>query len=469
LSISRRNLLIGAGVGVGAVAIGGAATVTLLRPHEVYWKDGAATPKFPHIPAKPGDSVVIVGGGLVAIANALHALKRGLKVTIVAPNSQRGPASFGNAGVIAIGDTAPLGTPMTLAGGPSMLLDPEHPLSIRPAYAAQIAPWLSRFALACSEDYVRASTKALSWILSQATDAHFELAADAGASDRLNPLGYLKVFKGEAAFNHFTNDELKYTREVNTPIEFLNDAQLREMEPGLSKEYTHAVMHPKSGSVHLPGEYLRQLEAYAISLGAVRIEEDVKTFKRNGQIVEAAVTATQEIKGDHFIVAAGAWSKPLAAELGADIPLDTERGYHVMTQAREDDLRLRRSIYYSDLVAYSTPMGDQVRVTTGLEFGGLTAAPDYSLINRKAIHAATSHAGIGEKIEGSEWMGFRPSVPDHRPVIGHSPEFANAHFAFGHGHLGLTMSAITGKLLVESMFAQTPRPELAAFSPERFS
>lgn len=468
MKTTRRNFLVGAGVGVGAAAVGGSVAVATMKPREVVWT-ADSPPKFPHTPAKAGDSVVIVGGGLVAIANAIQAQKQGLKVTIIAPNDPRRPASFGNAGVIAIGDTAPLGTPMTLAGGPGMLMDSDHPLSIRPAYALQIAPWLTRFALACSEDYVRASTKALSWILSQATQAHFDLAAEAGAADRLNPLGYLKVFKGEAAFKHFTEDELKYTREVNTPIELLNDAQLRELEPGLSKEYTHAVMHPQSGSVILPGEYLRRLEEYAVSLGAVRINDEVRGFKRNGQKVEAALTSQGEVKADHFIVATGAWSKPLAAELGADVPLDTERGYHVMTQAREDDLRLRRSIYYSDLVTYSTPMGDQVRVTTGLEFGGLNAAPDYTLIHKKAQKVAQAHAGVGAMAPGSEWLGFRPSVPDHRPIIGHSPTFANAHFAFGHGHLGMTMSAITGKLLVESMFATTPRPELAAFSPERFS
>lgn len=469
MKISRRGFLIGAGVGVGTAAVGGTATVVNLSPHEVYWANGAATPKFPHIPAKPGDSVVIIGGGLVAIANSINALKRGLKVTIIAPDNPRRPASFGNAGVIAIGDTAPLGTPMTLEAAPSALTDSEHPLSIRPSYALQAAPYLTRFALACSEDYVRASTKALAWILGQATDAHFELAGEAGALDRLNPEGYIKVFKGEEAFNHFTQDELKYTREVGTPTEFLNDAQLRELEPGLSKEYTHAVLHPKSGNVRLPGEYLRHLEDYAVRMGATRIVGEVKGFKRNGQKVEAVITTSGEVTADHFVLSAGAWSKPLAAELGADIPLEPESGYHVMTKAREDDLQLRRSIYYSDLVTYSTPMDDQVRVTTGLVYGGLNLEPDYSLIHRKAAKVAQSHAGVGDITEGSEWMGSRPSVPDHRPVIGHSPIFANAHFAFGHGHLGMTMSAITGKLLVESMFADVPRPELAAFSPERFS
>lgn len=469
MKITRRGFLIGAGVGVGTAAIGGTAAVKLLSPHEVYWANGAAAPKFPHIPAKPGDSLVVVGGGLVAIANSINALKRGLKVTIIAPNEPRRRASFGNAGVIAIGDTAPLGTPMNLEAAPSMLLDSEHPLSIRPSYAVQATPYLTRFALASTDDYVRASTKALAWILGQATDAHFELAKESGTLDRLNPEGYFKVFKGEAAFNHFTQDELKYTREVGTPIEFLNDAQLRELEPGLSKEYTHGVMHPKSGNVRLPGEYLRRLEEYAMSLGATRIVAEVKGFKKNGQKVEAVITTSGEVQADHFVVSAGAWSKPLAAELGADIPLEPESGYHVMTKAREDDQRLRRSIYYSDLVTYSSPMDDQVRITTGLVYGGLNLEPDYSLIHLKAQKAAAAHAGVGEVSEGSEWMGSRPSVPDHRPVIGHSPAFANAHFAFGHGHLGLTMSAITGKLLVESMFDQTPRPELAAFSPERFS
>jgi D-amino-acid dehydrogenase len=69
---------------------------------------------------------------------------------------------------------------------------------------------------------------------------------------------------------------------------------------------------------------------------------------------------------------------------------------------------------------------------------------------------------------GKQWMGFRPSMPDSLPVIGASRRSPKVVYAFGHGHLGLTQAAATGKLVAELLTGARPSIDLTPFSPQRF-
>nr|WP_261337957.1 FAD-dependent oxidoreductase [Rhizobium leguminosarum] len=71
--------------------------------------------------------------------------------------------------------------------------------------------------------------------------------------------------------------------------------------------------------------------------------------------------------------------------------------------------------------------------------------------------------------EGSdEWLGFRPSMPDSLPAIGSSRHLPRVTYAFGHGHLGLTLSALTGYLVSQLVAGQCPAVDLTPLRPDRF-
>ena len=104
--------------------------------------------------------VIVIGAGVIGLSAALMAQARGLSVTVIDREGPAAGASAGNAGALAFTDILPLASPGILRKAPKWLLDPLGPLTIPPAYALQITPWLYRFWRACSPRAVAASTTA---------------------------------------------------------------------------------------------------------------------------------------------------------------------------------------------------------------------------------------------------------------------------------------------------------------------
>ena len=162
---------------------------------------------------------------------------------------------------------------------------------------------------------------------------------------------------------------------------------------------------------------------------------------------------------EQVVIAAGVWSRPLARQLGTSVPLEAERGYHVMFGPQ--DFGLKRALVSADRSVSLIHMYEGFRATGVAEFAAPDAPPDMRIADRVMRHAKALVPGLkGEAV--SKWMGPRPSHPDSKPVIGRSPRHRNVYFAFGHDHLGLTMAGITGKLVAELATGQPTTVDLAA-------
>ncbi|MGO4836068.1 NAD(P)/FAD-dependent oxidoreductase, partial [Rhizobiaceae sp. 2RAB30] len=166
-----------------------------------------------------------------------------------------------------------------------------------------------------------------------------------------------------------------------------------------------------------------------------------------------------------LVVAAGAWSHRLARHFGDRIPLETERGYNTTLPA--DAFDVRRQLIFSGHGFVITPLDTGLRVGGAVELGGLDRPPNFARSKAMMAKAARFLPGLDTQ-GGREWMGFLPSLPDSLPVIGRARNDANVVYAFGHGHLGLTQAAATGRLIRDLMMGQTPPIDLAAFDPSRF-
>jgi len=169
--------------------------------------------------------------------------------------------------------------------------------------------------------------------------------------------------------------------------------------------------------------------------------------------------------GRNAIISAGAWSKPLAAQLGDRVPLETERGYN--TTLPPDAFDIKTFLVFGGHGFVITPLATGIRVGGAVELGGLARAPNYARADAMLKKAAGFLPGL--KTEGgTQWMGFRPSLPDTLPAIGYSRASRNIVYAFGHGHLGLTQCAATGRLVRDLLTAAQPPIDLTPFSPQRF-
>ncbi|MEP1595317.1 MAG: FAD-binding oxidoreductase, partial [Halieaceae bacterium] len=152
--------------------------------------------------------------------------------------------------------------------------------------------------------------------------------------------------------------------------------------------------------------------------------------------------------------------------LGFSVPLDTERGYHLNIGA-EDNPKLSRPVVVGDHSFVLAPMQDGIRLTSGIEFAGIDAPPDFRSIRRMVPLAQKALPGLGDKIT-REWVGCRPSTPDSKPVIGVASGIPNVFLGFGHGHLGLTLAARTGYVLADLVSGRVPSIDLMPFSAGRF-
>jgi D-amino-acid dehydrogenase len=223
---------------------------------------------------------------------------------------------------------------------------------------------------------------------------------------------------------------------------------------------------PEQGHVTSPLRLSRALATKLQSDGATFVRASALDFDVRDGRVAAVVTSGGRVDADALVLAAGAHSKALAARLGSRVPLEAERGFHVTLA--NPSLTLRGPICSGEGKYFITSMEDGLRVAGTVELASVDAPPSYP--RTKALLR-----GAGRLLPGlefgsvTEWMGRRPSLPDSLPVIGRAPGAANAFFAFGHGHVGLTTAPATGELVAD-LVAGTPTPiDMSPYSPERFA
>jgi D-amino-acid dehydrogenase len=385
-------------------------------------------------------------------------------VTIFDPVPPGESTSFGNAGMIQVEACVPLATPGVLKQVPKMLLDPEGPLVIRWRHLAAFAPWLLRFVAAARPDRVEGISIALAAILEHAAAAHKELARASGAEDLFRPTGELYVYRNESSWRAAREGhDLRRRRGVR--LDELTGPEIRQLEPALSPEVKYAVHSPDCLLVIDPLALTqRHAEAFVRGGGAI-LREKVTDIELAGSGIRAVVTDKTRHAVDAVVLAAGAWSRHLAKRLGVRVPVTSERGYHTMIA--DHGVGLRMPLLNGDHRFGIIPMRGGIRLAGTAEFAGLEAPPNWRRADMLVPLAQKLIPGL--KANGAtRWMGHRPAMPDSVPVIGPAPGVANAWFAFGHGHLGLTMAAITGRLVADLVAGRRPAIDLAPYRADRF-
>jgi len=410
-------------------------------------------------------SVAIVGAGVVGTATALALAAQGHLVTVFDHGDIGAGTSSGNAGGIVTGAVTPTATLGVLRSIPSYVFDPNGAAVLRPSYFFQVLPWLLRFIAAGRPARVASIAQALEPLVSGAMQAHLAFADMCGRRDLIRPVGWLKVFRSEAGFADTALDRELMTRHgVNFSI--LSADEVADLEPKLNRSaYTKGLFQPDSGFVNYPTALTLAYFEGARQRQAQYIRETVLEVRpvEGGRIAIKTEQTTRQF--DAVVVAAGAWSKKFAEQVGDSVSLDTERGYHISFASTGETL-LTRPVGFPERHCVLSPMHDGISLVSGDELAGLTAPPDYRRIRAMAPFARSVLPGLAEQTIQREWMGYRPSTPDSLPVIGASPRCKNVFYAFGHGHLGLTLSAITAQLIAAKV---SGHPEPFDLSPYRIA
>lgn len=408
--------------------------------------------------------VIVVGAGVIGLSIALVLQQRGLAVTVVDREGPAAGASSGNAGAFAFTDILPLASPGILRKAPRWLLDPLGPLSVAPSYALRIAPWMLRFWRACQPEAVAASTRAQTALMDLSKTALEPFLQETGTLPMLRREGNLQVYEGEAEFRAALP---AWQAKAEHGIEFrhLNAAEMAALQPGLAPIFTHGTFTPGWHSIADPRLFTLALAERFRAMGGTIRRADVTGLHVSPDGVGAEVNGAAPLFGAHLVLAAGAHSHRLARTLGERIPLETERGYNTTLPPTAFDLRTQVTFGGHGFVV--TRLSTGLRIGGAVEFGGLDLPPNYRRAAAMLTKAKTFLPGLRTD-GGTQWMGFRPSLPDTLPAIGRAKASSRIIHAFGHGHLGLTQSAGTARIVADLVTGAAPPIDLKPFSPQRF-
>lgn len=420
------------------------------------------------IAATSSSPVVIIGAGIIGACAAAWLQREGQAVLLIDPDEPGAGASSGNGGILSTSSIIPVAMPGVALKVPGWLLDPEGPLAVRWSYLPQLTPWLWRFVRSATPEKVEAQASALRALLKGSFESYAPIVNEAGASHLVHRQGTLYLYGSEASWrSDARNTDIR--RRNGVEIEDVIGGPLRELEPDLGAGFTHARLVRENGHVSEPQALVRLLVAHAVSRGARLLRERVLGFEENGSGVSAVVTAQARHAASRVVLACGAWSRPLARKLGDEVPLDTERGYHInVTEAEKGP---RTPTIYVDGSFSATVMETGLRFTGTVELAGLEAPPNWKRADVLLHQARRLYPGLCPVDDGSRvtrWLGFRPSMPDSLPVIGPSSHFANAFYAFGHGHVGMCAGSTTGRIIADWAAGRTPCVPIGPFSAARF-
>ena len=409
-----------------------------------------------------GADVAVVGSGVVGLACAFHLMQRGLRCVLVDAAGPGRETSFGNAGSISVGNLMPQSTPGILGKAVRMLLDADAPLKLDLPRLPTYAGWLWRFVRHGDRRAILPLVDALHAINTATRAPWLAMARDIGADDLLAESGYLHVYSEESTFAGGAW-ERGLMRERGVRHDVLDRAQLLDLEPGLGDGFAHGVFQRDALALLDPGGFCRRLSDALVARGAQVVTSRVMRVEPVAQGITLH-TEAGPIHAPRAVLATGAWSNALLQPLGLSLPLVPARGYHLM-YAPQPGL-VRRPTLWAERYMVVSPMREGVRMTSIKELTTLGSPANFAWIHRRDADARRLFPALaGPPV--SEWAGYRPCTPDSLPVIDRIGE--HLWLATGHGHLGVTQAAITGRLIGQMMAGEATDIDVAPYRRDRFA
>ncbi|WP_417225351.1 NAD(P)/FAD-dependent oxidoreductase [Amphritea sp.] len=409
-------------------------------------------------------SMAVVGAGVVGLSCALEAQRQGLRVTLFDRDAPGLGASFGNAGYLATELIEPLSNPATLRSALSLWLNPKGPLALPLRYLHRIAPWLLRFVMAARPQSLQRSRAALLQLNRESIAAWQRSLEDIGAPELLVKSGYLLVW--ESADTQAAEQHQRWLNDHGIQTELVQGARLLELEPALAKQVHHGLYFPDAYRVSDPYDLCQQLFATFMARGGEFIQQAVTELTPTSDDV-AVTSENVDYHYDHGLVCAGVWSRKLLSQVGLEVPLEAERGYHLTIPSAAS--LLNHHIGSAERKFVMGPLDSGLRIVGMTELGGVELPPIKRRFEVLRHHSRQLLPDLNAtSLTESEWMGHRPTLPDSLPVIDQHPDYARLCFAFGNQHLGVTQAAITAELVLQLIQQQESVIDRTAFKVTRF-
>lgn len=407
--------------------------------------------------------IIVAGAGIVGVCTALYLLRDGHRVTLVDRDAPGRGCSFGNAGMLEGNAVIPVATPGLWRQLPKLLLDPLGPLSIKWRHLPRLMPWLLRFLIEAREARARANAQALAPLVVNAFEPYRPLIDLAGAQDLIHETGWLWAFQSKNTLEQMSWDQAM-RRELGIEMQRLEGDELFRLAPALYPDTAFGLYFPTTRACSDPYELVQRLAKAFETEGGRNLTATVEQIRPGRPL--SVVTDDGTIKADAVVLALGAWAGPFCRALGEPVPLNTERGYHCMLPV--PDVYLPVPIMFAEHKFVAHSMNHGLRLAGTIELGGLDQPPDWRRADIILAHAQRLLPGLNPE-RHTRWMGLRPTLPDSLPVIGPSSRHEGVYYAFGHQHLGLTLGALTGRIIADQVVGREPPVDPAPYAITRYT
>ena len=406
--------------------------------------------------------VAVIGAGIIGVCTAHFLRKDGYDVTLYDQNEPGTQASFGNAGLFASHECVTANSPHLWKNLPSMLLNKNGPLVIDWFYVVTHLPWAIRFLRNCTSARAEHIAKSLSSFSSQASLAYEEIFDDVDVSNNIVHKEPIFLYESKELFEK-NQYALNLRKKNDVQFVVFNKEDIAKIEPHLEPIYYNGVVLKGESFTKSPFEITQKIFNNFIKNDGRFIKIKINSIIKKNFSLFLKYNHKEE-QYDKIVIAAGAWSNMLARTIGDNFPLDTERGYHIVFENNNN--LLTHPVGWAKTGFYMTPMKDGIRVAGTVEIAGLKKPMNKNMLSMIEKTARRILPQLG-KVK-SEWMGFRPTLPDSLPVVGESKKCKNVYYAFGHQHLGLSLAAITGKVIQSLIEKKNTNINIDALNPYRF-
>ncbi len=414
--------------------------------------------------------VLILGSGVIGTTCAYYLAKAGHQVTVVDRQSE--PAmetSFANAGEVSPGYSAPWAGPGVPLKAIKWMLMHHSPLVIWPMLDPAMWRWGAAMLRNCTEARYALNKGRMVRLAEYSRDCLRELRQETGIAYDERCQGTLQLFRTQKQLDG-TGKDIEILQQYGVAFELLDRAGYIGVEPALAH-----VKEKFVGALRLPGDetgdcfkFTQRLAKMAQALGVqFRFGVDIRGLSSDSQNITGVDTSQGKLSADRYLLALGSYSPLLLKPLGIHVPVYPVKGYSI-TVPIDDATRAPESTIMDETHKVAvTRLGDRIRV------GGTAELAGYSLALREARRGTLNHVltdmfpGSGDVAKSTFWTGLRPMTPDGTPVLGGSA-YPNLYLATGHGTLGWTMAAGTGRVMADLMSDRPTDISLDGLTVDRY-
>ncbi len=407
-------------------------------------------------------SVIVIGSGITGVSCAEELRRSGANVTLIDRVKAGDPTqtSFGNAGILAREGIMPIANPSMLKMIPQILLSPNSPVYLKWSYLAKFSPWALQFIMNGTRPKALPIILALNELIYDTVENHIQLSKNTGAARFIEKGDMTLLFRNRKQFSSdkFANQT---RRNLGITWEELSRDKLLDRDPHISKLYQFGLAYKNHGWITNPAAYVSSLAKHFQENGGKILIGEVSKINGNNVELKGGII----LKAENIVLATGAWSKNLASQLGHNIPLQAERGYHL---SLKNASHMPPNTYLiTDKKFGLTPMDGFLRCAGQSEFAPLEMPPNPKAIKNLRKFLFRLYPKLEYETE-TIWQGTRPTLPDSLPVIGRSSKNTSVIFAFGGQHLGLTMGPKIGKMVRDIIFERQSNVNMKPYSSDRF-